>query len=558
MPTYIALTNIPIQLQDLTTSVNLSGGSLEFYLAGTSTPTNLYSDDTGTSIGTSITLNSGGLPESNNNVVTLYYDSDVAVDIATKNSSGTEVSPRITVKSPALSLTSQQVGGILYPVISGGPEETAGVVPVDYSKEYGHIFRYGNNAVPGTTDMLAACNLAISTGLPLYFPGDDMAISGPVDFTNTKFVHFDNTVFKPTFDTGRAFKIETTATNFVEGYNYTGLLTVDWPSADWTKDRESFYLSNVYNSNFSFSSINSTVFLRLYGNQKGVVYNDFHLGKAASNLIGVWLGTADSTGWCNANRFHGGFFLGSGSVTGSLYEANAGHIYIESSPYACVGNVFYSPSLEWVGAGYRLARMGGLRNTLIPGFAEVNTGDTTWIVDTGTKNTIDCFSTAYIDGYDPTLAGSANRLDVSGATEPYVLAPQGYVDFDGKLVQHYKSNHTTEPTVRANNSGGGPAISAKSSSDATAAVVIRNAADSDNSVELRADGDWTVQGGDARVKWRTSAAPVSGTYTQGDKVFYDSPSVDGNNMVQLGWMCTVGGTPGTWVAMYVSTVSPAT
>ena len=70
MATYIPLQNTPIQLQDPVTSENMSGGSLEFYLAGTTTATDLYSDNAGTSIGVSITLNSAGMPESGGNTIT--------------------------------------------------------------------------------------------------------------------------------------------------------------------------------------------------------------------------------------------------------------------------------------------------------------------------------------------------------------------------------------------------------------------------------------------------------------------------------------------------------
>lgn len=55
-----------------------------------------------------------------------------------------------------------------------------------------------------------------------------------------------------------------------------------------------------------------------------------------------------------------------------------------------------------------------------------------------------------------------------------------------------------------------------------------------------------------------TAAPVSGSWFIGDKVYNHTPSVDGNNMILEHWVCTVKGTPGTWVPQYVSTVSPAT
>ena len=88
MATYIPLHAVPLQLQDPTTSVNMSGGTLEFYLAGTTTTTELFSDNTGTSIGISITLNSGGWPESGGNVIFLFRDQSKALKIVGKNAVG--------------------------------------------------------------------------------------------------------------------------------------------------------------------------------------------------------------------------------------------------------------------------------------------------------------------------------------------------------------------------------------------------------------------------------------------------------------------------------------
>jgi hypothetical protein len=42
-----------------------------------------------------------------------------------------------------------------------------------------------------------------------------------------------------------------------------------------------------------------------------------------------------------------------------------------------------------------------------------------------------------------------------------------------------------------------------------------------------------------------TAAPVTGTWVVGDRV-WDSTPASGTPM---GWICTVAGTPGTWVAM---------
>jgi hypothetical protein len=98
MANYIPLGNLPFQFQDANGD-NMDSGTIEFFLAGTSTPTNLFSDNTGTSIGTSITLNSSGYPESGGNVITLFRDASVALKLILKNAAGTTISSVDNLKS---------------------------------------------------------------------------------------------------------------------------------------------------------------------------------------------------------------------------------------------------------------------------------------------------------------------------------------------------------------------------------------------------------------------------------------------------------------------------
>lgn len=50
----------------------------------------------------------------------------------------------------------------------------------------------------------------------------------------------------------------------------------------------------------------------------------------------------------------------------------------------------------------------------------------------------------------------------------------------------------------------------------------------------------------------STAAPTTGTWARGDRVRNSTPSEAGvalSKYVITGWICTVGGTPGTWLAM---------
>ena len=73
----------------------LVSGTIEFYVADTTTPATVYSDDSGTAIGTSVTLSSLGAPLNGNTAVALFFDSEVSYKIIRKDSAGIEIEPTI-------------------------------------------------------------------------------------------------------------------------------------------------------------------------------------------------------------------------------------------------------------------------------------------------------------------------------------------------------------------------------------------------------------------------------------------------------------------------------
>ena len=73
----------------------LENGTIEFYVWNTSTPTAIYSDSTGTSAGTSVTLNSIGAPANGGTSIALFFDTSVIYKIVRKDSFGTAISPTI-------------------------------------------------------------------------------------------------------------------------------------------------------------------------------------------------------------------------------------------------------------------------------------------------------------------------------------------------------------------------------------------------------------------------------------------------------------------------------
>ena len=73
----------------------LENGTIEFYVWNTSTPTAIYSDSTGTSAGTSVTLNSIGAPANGGTSIALFFDTNMVYKIVRKDSFGTAISPTI-------------------------------------------------------------------------------------------------------------------------------------------------------------------------------------------------------------------------------------------------------------------------------------------------------------------------------------------------------------------------------------------------------------------------------------------------------------------------------
>lgn len=76
MATYYPATPFPPQFVNPDTGDLLSGGTLEAYEAGTTTPVEFFSDDAGTIAGNALTLNAGGYPTVSGTVITPFLSSE--------------------------------------------------------------------------------------------------------------------------------------------------------------------------------------------------------------------------------------------------------------------------------------------------------------------------------------------------------------------------------------------------------------------------------------------------------------------------------------------------
>lgn len=74
----------------------LTGGSIEFYVTGTSTPAAVASDSAGVTTATSYTLNANGAPQtSGGTAIALFFDNSITYKIVRKDASGVAIDPTI-------------------------------------------------------------------------------------------------------------------------------------------------------------------------------------------------------------------------------------------------------------------------------------------------------------------------------------------------------------------------------------------------------------------------------------------------------------------------------
>lgn len=135
------------------------GAYYQFYLTGTTTPTNVYADGLLT-VPLSQTPGTGQTTAaSDGRLIAIYMDPATTYRYQLYSSSGVlldDIDPYIPAPAP----TQSQIGFVLYPTTAA--ETAAGVTPLNFQWPEGYVLRYGNNTTPGTTDMTSAINQAIS------------------------------------------------------------------------------------------------------------------------------------------------------------------------------------------------------------------------------------------------------------------------------------------------------------------------------------------------------------------------------------------------------------
>lgn len=156
----------------------LAGGLLYTYEPGTSTPKTTYTNENLSASNTNpIVLSSAGR-------CTIFTADSSEYKYILQTASGVTLRTEDEVKAPVG--TQAGIGALLYPRTDG--EIAVGVVPANYAHPPGYLLRYGNNTVPGVTDMAAAFQAAVDSAdgtYPAVFLTDDVAISRPIIFRTT-------------------------------------------------------------------------------------------------------------------------------------------------------------------------------------------------------------------------------------------------------------------------------------------------------------------------------------------------------------------------------------
>jgi hypothetical protein len=310
-------------------SQTYAGSKLYFYVTGTTTPTDVYTDaDLSITHANPVEADADGVFEP------IWLDPEVTYKVTWRDSGGSLI---YTVDPASDSLSAATIGRSLYPRTAA--EISAGVTPTDYSYEPGNVRRYGAVG-DGVTDDRQSINSAVNSGQPLiripagtYLLSTDTAISVPSGVT----IEGDgpNTIIKKSSGTADIFTTtgsNVTFRNFrMEGPNNTSVdgISTDGGSDILIENIEGYQLSSTVTIGLTTATSRATV-RNIFSDdnaQQGV-----HFNKATSprfsNLRADGIGTS--------NLHHGVYIGNCTDVIGDTIESTNGagsgvHIFAQSS-----------------------------------------------------------------------------------------------------------------------------------------------------------------------------------------------------------------------------------
>ena len=308
-----------------TNAALVSGAKANFYIAGTLTRQNTFTDSALT-----VAHANPVVADGNGVFAPIYLDATLnyKVDITDSLDSSLADYP---VDNLTAALTATEVGTALWPTTTA--ETSAGVTPTNVQYEPGNVLRYGANTTPGTTDMSTAINNAISSGHEVLFPSGDYKIVSQITFDRTNLSVFftDDAILKPDTALLEAVVIGGSASSHMRIH---GLKVDRTTFSGVTENVGVKFLTCNQSSFYDFESRFSKYNFKLIPASGAVGYNCFFNLQGIDGFYNLWLATAG--GNSNENKFFGGrMFDGTDTDT---------HIFIENSSGA--HNQFYGISCE--------------------------------------------------------------------------------------------------------------------------------------------------------------------------------------------------------------------
>lgn len=351
--------------------------------------------------------------------------------------------------------------GFAYEVAASGATDhhvtTAGGVKLYVLPIQGQLAREAFGS--GTSAINAWADAMRATGTPGSWEGGTYQITATIDLTNTKVTTNGLVTLLPQFN-GIAVKWNPGDTTRIERQSLLGDgIRVVWPDVNRTIDRTAFDITNSDFGKFviSWAQVNRGLLLQSNGGVSGAgcTHNFIDIREGQGHIVGIHTVSLSAAGWVNGNYIKFGKLYGGGVASSSLYGAAIGHIWEADTPYQNNGNS-YEGALEYDNTeGFRLATLLGLRSRLRVTYAEYDVSDD-WIFVGGSENQLDVSACPYIVGHD---VGAVNRVNITGATAPQIIGPQGYWDLNGVGTQRLRQNSPTRAAITAENIfGTGPAI----------------------------------------------------------------------------------------------------
>ena len=420
---YVPLTKIPQQFFD-NLGNPLVGGTLYAYLAGTSTATNMFSDNAGTVAGTSVVLDSRGEPTT---FKLIWIDSTKNYKFVLKDSTGTTIWTIDNISGD----DSADASMVTYVPAGSGAVTTTVQAKLRESvsvKDFGAV---GD----GVTDDTAAFVLAIAASKQIYVPNGTYLLSSIVFNTTGQ----SGVKFQGQSTTNTILKATAAATNFFSVYgNYNQYNTFESFSVDMSlmtnnSSSRGIYLKQTFGNSFRNVNIINA------GTSTRPLYID----------VGTYTTVFDN---CDFGGLTGviqmqGVSLSDAVTTVTMIGCGFGQAIIDY----VVSVTFLQPVVQGALNKFVLSNCRGV--SVLNGDIE---GTGTYLVFGADVSNIASSNNALVGFSGTYSSGSFSGgylMDIYGST-PYTMSPISGMTLNGVLTQQSSAAALVRPVIKNTNAAG--------------------------------------------------------------------------------------------------------